>query len=75
MHIALGNVPPAGALSVIEGSGNLNIVKTSGAGRFTHGPLAALAELDPTGWIAQHGPRFPSSRTARLERLCAPRTG
>ncbi|MDX3762790.1 acyl-CoA reductase [Streptomyces sp. AK02-04a] len=79
MHVAPGNAPAAGALSVVEGllAGNLNIVKTSGTGRFTHGLLAALAELDPTGWIAKHVVvlSFPSSRTAWLGKLCAAADG
>jgi phenylacetate-coenzyme A ligase PaaK-like adenylate-forming protein len=75
VHIAPGNAPAVGALSVVEGllAGNLNIVKTSGAGRFTHGLLAALADLDPTGLIARHVVvlGFPSSRTDWTARLCA----
>ncbi|QMU77989.1 hypothetical protein GXW83_22120 [Streptacidiphilus sp. PB12-B1b] len=75
VHIAPGNAPAAGALSVVEGllAGNVNAVKTSGGGRFTHALLSELADLDPTGAIAARvivlG--FPSSRTAWLQRLCA----
>ncbi|MBP0450693.1 hypothetical protein J5Y04_14230 [Kitasatospora sp. RG8] len=74
VHIAPGNAPAAGALSVVEGllAGNLNIVKTSGGSRFTHALLADLAALDPTGAIAARTVvlGFPSSRTDWLARLC-----
>jgi phenylacetate-coenzyme A ligase PaaK-like adenylate-forming protein len=75
VHIAPGNAPAAGAMSVVEGllAGNLNAVKTSGGGRFTHALLSELADLDPTGAVAARvivlG--FPSSRTEWLSRLCA----
>ncbi|MEZ0091857.1 acyl-CoA reductase [Streptacidiphilus sp. EB129] len=74
VHVAPGNAPAAGALSVVEGlmAGNINAIKTSGTGRFTHALLSELADLDPTGSIAARvivlG--FPSSRTSWLERLC-----
>ncbi|MER7859100.1 acyl-CoA reductase [Amycolatopsis japonica] len=76
-HIASGNAPAVGALSCIEGllTGNLNVVKTSGADSlFTAEFLAALAEQDPTGKIAQRliVLRFPSSRKEWLERMVAP---
>ncbi|MFI9274438.1 acyl-CoA reductase [Kitasatospora sp. NPDC052896] len=75
VHIAAGNAPAVGALSVVEGllAGNLNIVKTSGDSRFTHGLLAALADLDPTGLIARHVVvlGFSSARTDWTARLCA----
>ena len=75
VHIAPGNAPAAGALSVVEGllAGNVNAVKTSGSGRFTQALLSELADLDPTGGIAARvivlG--FPSSRTGWLQRLCS----
>ncbi|GAA1877444.1 acyl-CoA reductase [Streptantibioticus ferralitis] len=75
VHIAPGNAPAAGALSVVEGllAGNVNVIKTSGGSRFTHGLLAALAELDTTGQIARRVVvlAFSSTRTSWLERLCA----
>jgi phenylacetate-coenzyme A ligase PaaK-like adenylate-forming protein len=75
VHITPGNAPAAGALSVVEGllAGNVNVAKTSGGSRFTHGLLASLGELDPTGQIASRVVvlGFPSSRTGWLERLCA----
>ncbi|MFG2785982.1 acyl-CoA reductase [Streptomyces sp. NPDC048419] len=79
VHVAPGNAPAVGALSVIEGllGGNVNVVKTSGSRRFTHDLLAELARHDQTGRIAERivvlG--FPSSRTAWLEQLCAAADG
>ncbi|GAA1957745.1 acyl-CoA reductase [Kitasatospora viridis] len=76
VHVAPGNAPAAGALSVIEGllAGNVNAAKTSGGSRFTQQLLAQLAALDPSGAIARRVIvlAFPSSRTDWLERLCAP---
>lgn len=76
-HVAAGNAPAVGALSAIEGllTGNLNVVKTSGADSlFTAEFLAALAEQDPTGKIAERliVLRFSSSRKEWLERMVAP---
>ncbi|QWF84668.1 acyl-CoA reductase [Amycolatopsis sp. CA-230715] len=75
-HVASGNAPAVGALSAIEGllSGNLNVLKTSGGELFTADVLAALAEKDPSGAIAERiiVLHFPSSRTDWLRRMCAP---
>ncbi|SDZ11835.1 Phenylacetate-coenzyme A ligase PaaK, adenylate-forming domain family [Amycolatopsis xylanica] len=76
-HVAAGNAPAVGALSAIEGllTGNLNVIKTSGADSlFTAEFLAALAEQDPTGKIAERliVLRFSSSRKEWLERMVAP---
>ncbi|WP_037604106.1 acyl-CoA reductase [Streptacidiphilus rugosus] len=74
VHVAPGNAPAAGALSVVEGllAGNVNAVKTSGGSRFTQLLLADLAELDPSGLIATHTIvlNFPSSRVDWLRRMC-----
>ncbi|MGH3432519.1 MAG: acyl-CoA reductase, partial [Thermocrispum sp.] len=74
-HVAPRNAPAAGALSVVEGllTGNLNVVKTSGADAgFTGELLAALAESDPTGGIARRVIvlDFPSARGEWLELIC-----
>ncbi|GAA0642290.1 hypothetical protein GCM10010174_76070 [Kutzneria viridogrisea] len=76
-HVAPGNAPAAGAMSVVEGllAGNVNVVKTSGEDPlFTHHLLAALADQDPTGRIARRLVvlRFSSARTDWLARMCAP---
>ncbi|WP_042377575.1 acyl-CoA reductase [Streptacidiphilus melanogenes] len=74
VHVAPGNAPAAGALSVVEGllAGNVNAAKTSGGSRFTQLLLAELAELDPSGLIAARTIvlGFPSSRTDWLRRMC-----
>ncbi|RZS43596.1 phenylacetate-coenzyme A ligase PaaK-like adenylate-forming protein [Herbihabitans rhizosphaerae] len=75
-HVAPGNAPAAGALSVVEGllSGNLNVIKTSGADAgFTTTLLAALADADPGGGIAERVIvlAFPSARTEWLRLICA----
>ncbi|WP_042368077.1 acyl-CoA reductase [Streptacidiphilus neutrinimicus] len=74
VHVAPGNAPAAGALSVVEGllAGNVNAVKTSGGSRFTQMLLAELADLDPSGLLAARTIvlNFPSSRTEWLRRLC-----
>ncbi|WP_205660431.1 acyl-CoA reductase [Amycolatopsis antarctica] len=76
-HVAPGNAPAAGALSVLEGllSGNVNIVKASGGDAlFTADLLAALADEDPSGEIARRIMvlRYSSARTDWLERMCGP---
>ncbi|MGF1429525.1 acyl-CoA reductase [Kitasatospora sp. LaBMicrA B282] len=76
VHIAPGNAPAAGALSVLEGllAGNVNAAKTSGSGRFTQLLLNELADLDPTGAIAARtiALAFSSARTEWLAQLLAP---
>jgi phenylacetate-coenzyme A ligase PaaK-like adenylate-forming protein len=55
VHIAPGNAPAVGVLSVIEGllAGNFNALKTSSAdGGFSTDFFDALNSLDPTGEIA-----------------------
>ncbi|MCS7481130.1 acyl-CoA reductase [Umezawaea endophytica] len=76
-HVASGNAPAVGALSVVEGllTGNLNVVKTSGDdSMFTAELLAALAEQDPSGQIAARVVvlRYSSANRDWLERMCAP---
>ncbi|MEY9946777.1 acyl-CoA reductase [Kitasatospora sp. GAS1066B] len=76
VHVAPGNAPAAGALSVIEGllAGNINAAKTSGGSRFTQLLLAELADLDPSGAIAARTIvlAFSSARTQWLAKLLAP---
>lgn len=74
-HIAPGNSPTVGALTVVDGllSGNVNVVKVPGAdGLFTHELLAELAACDPTGLIERYVVvlRFGSGRTDWLRQLC-----
>ncbi|WP_394938153.1 acyl-CoA reductase [Psychromicrobium sp. YIM B11713] len=76
-HVAPGNAPAAGALSVVEGllTGNVNIIKASGGdGQVTQDLLAALAAQDPTGAIAARliVLNFSSSRTEWLAKMCEP---
>ncbi|GAA3578727.1 hypothetical protein GCM10022222_74320 [Amycolatopsis ultiminotia] len=76
-HIASGNAPAVGALSVVEGllSGNVNVVKAAGDdSRFTAELLAALAAQDPTGSIAERVIvlHFSSSRRDWLARMIEP---
>ncbi|WJV47462.1 acyl-CoA reductase [Streptomyces flavofungini] len=75
VHVAPGNAPTVGALTVVEGllSGNVNVVKVPGSdGLFTHELLAALADCDPTGLIRTYSVvlRFGSDRTDWLRLLC-----
>lgn len=74
-HIAPGNAPTVGALTVVEGllAGNVNVVKVPGHDSlFTHELLAALAACDPTGLIEQYVVvlRFSSGNTRWLQLMC-----
>ena len=75
VHIAPGNAPAVGALSVVEGllTGNLNVLKTaSGCHRATVEILSALCRADPTGTLARKVivVSFPSDRRDWQEALC-----
>ncbi|MFI9722085.1 acyl-CoA reductase [Streptomyces sp. NPDC052396] len=76
-HIAPGNAATVAPLSLVEGllSGNVNILKTSGSDSLlAQHLLAALAEADPSGAIAERVIvlRFSSARQEWLRLMCAP---
>ncbi|MEV5508090.1 acyl-CoA reductase [Streptomyces orinoci] len=76
-HIAPGNAATVAPLSLVEGllSGNVNILKTSSSdGLLAQHLLAALAEADPSGAIAERVIvlRFSSARQDWLRLMCAP---
>ncbi|MEV6318863.1 acyl-CoA reductase [Streptomyces sp. NPDC051776] len=76
VHIAPGNAAGVAPLSVVEGllTGNLNVLKTSSSDTALAGHLLGeLAAADETGALARRIVvlRFPSSRRAWLEPLCA----
>ncbi|MFC5911323.1 acyl-CoA reductase [Streptacidiphilus monticola] len=73
-HVLPGNVATAAPWSVVEGllTGNLNVAKASGGGRFLLRLLDALGAHDPSGAVARHtvALTFPSRNGAWLDAVC-----